>query len=256
MAITSCKPCSVCSIGQGTTNQCVIEGVPKIKLEDNLIFRAVQLLQKAVGQHLPGLKFTLHKHIPMGAGLGGGSSNAAACLLGLNQLLHLNLSNRQLLELGAQLGADVPVFIQQQHAFAEGIGEKLTAVTLEPLFFILALPKVSVNTADAFKSPKLERRHPKLTMTEQLHHVVQHNHFELPIRHIYPPIDHCFKLLAASSPPHIKPRLSGTGSSVFLVFEQQQQAVATFAKLQQQVLPFAIKSLQLYQRPTLTTSLT
>ncbi len=113
-----------------------IAGVPEDK---DLCVRAAKLLKQHTGT-AQGADIFLQKQIPMGGGLGGGSSDAATTLLALNQLWELNLSREQLLELGLQLGADVPVFIFGQNAFAEGIGEKLAPINLPPAWYLVLIP--------------------------------------------------------------------------------------------------------------------
>ena len=130
-----------------------IIGVPA---EKNLCIKAARLLQKESGTSL-GVEISLKKFIPMGGGLGGGSSDAATTLLALNHLWDLNWSREELMELGLSLGADVPVFIFGENAFAEGIGEKLKPIKLLPAWYLVLTPPVHVSTADIFASKELTR---------------------------------------------------------------------------------------------------
>ncbi len=130
-----------------------ISGVPA---EKNLCIQAAQLLQKESGTSL-GVEISLEKIIPMGGGLGGGSSDAATTLLALNRLWDLNWSREKLMELGLNLGADVPVFIFGENAFAEGVGEKLKPIKLLPAWYLVLTPPVHVSTADIFASKELTR---------------------------------------------------------------------------------------------------
>ena len=130
-----------------------ILGVPA---EKNLCVQAARLLQKESGTSL-GVEISLKKRIPMGGGLGGGSSDAATTLLALNRLWDLNWSREELMELGLNLGADVPVFIFGENAFAEGIGEKLKPIKLLPAWYLVLTPPVHVSTADIFASKELTR---------------------------------------------------------------------------------------------------
>ena len=130
-----------------------IIGVPA---EKNLCVQAARLLQKESGTSL-GVEISLEKFIPMGGGLGGGSSDAATTLLALNRLWDLNWSREELMELGLNLGADVPVFIFGENAFAEGIGEKLKPIKLLPAWYLVLTPPVHVSTADIFASKELTR---------------------------------------------------------------------------------------------------
>ncbi|MFB0987689.1 MAG: 4-(cytidine 5'-diphospho)-2-C-methyl-D-erythritol kinase, partial [Gammaproteobacteria bacterium] len=115
-------------------------------LDNNLVTSAAQLLRLEAGNTLLGASISLEKRLPSGAGLGGGSSNAATCLLALNQLWKLNLSTNKLCEIGVKLGADVPVFIHGKSAWAEGIGERLTPVELGDRWDLVGSPKCSVAT--------------------------------------------------------------------------------------------------------------
>ena len=130
-----------------------ILGVPA---EKNLCVQAARLLQKESGTSL-GVEISLEKLIPLGGGLGGGSSDAATTLLALNRLWELNWSREELMGLGLNLGADVPVFIFGENAFAEGIGEKLKPIKLFPAWYLVLTPPVHVSTADIFASKELTR---------------------------------------------------------------------------------------------------
>ena len=130
-----------------------ILGVPA---EKNLCVQAARLLQKESGTSV-GVEISLEKLIPMGGGLGGGSSDAATTLLALNRLWNLNWSREELMGLGLNLGADVPVFIFGENAFAEGIGEKLKPIKLLPAWYLVLTPPVHVSTADIFASKELTR---------------------------------------------------------------------------------------------------
>ncbi len=130
-----------------------IPGVPE---EKDLCVRAAKLLQQESGVSL-GADIFLEKHIPMGGGLGGGSSDAATTLLALNRLWKLGWKRERLLKLGLRLGADVPVFIFGESAFAEGVGEKLSAITLPPAWYLVLTPPVHVSTAHIFGSKELTR---------------------------------------------------------------------------------------------------
>lgn len=130
-----------------------IFGVPE---EKDLCFRAAKLLQKESRTHY-GVELFLEKHIPIGGGLGGGSSDAATTLLALNRLWGLDWERKRLMKLGLSLGADVPVFIFGENAFAEGVGEKLVPIILKPAWYLILVPPVSVPTAEIFSSKDLTR---------------------------------------------------------------------------------------------------
>lgn len=126
-------------------DQIQIEGLAEVKLEQNLIYRAAQYLRPHAKTPC-GLKISVEKNIPMGAGLGGGSSNAATTLIVLNQLWQCGLNDEQLAAYGVQLGADVPIFIFGQNAWAEGIGEHLSFIELAQKQFIILKPDCFIST--------------------------------------------------------------------------------------------------------------
>ena len=141
-----------------------IDGVPH---DSNLIVRAARMLQQHANCTL-GADIWLDKRLPMGGGIGGGSSDAATTLLGLNHLWQLNYSEDQLASLGLSLGADVPVFVRGHAAFAEGVGEKLQPVTLSEPWFLVAIPQVLVSTAEIFSDPELTRDTPPIKVRSLL----------------------------------------------------------------------------------------
>lgn len=130
---------------------------------DDLCLRAARALQQASGSPL-GVRITLHKHIPMGAGLGGGSSDAATVLLGLNQLWGLGWSREALIEIARPLGADVPIFVYGRNAYATGIGDQFQPIELPRRWFVLLMPPVHVATAGVFSAPELTRDTKPLTI--------------------------------------------------------------------------------------------
>lgn len=130
-----------------------IEGVTA---ECDLTLRAARLLQRAAGTRL-GVEITLDKRLPLGGGLGGGSSDAATTLLALNRLWRLELARKELLGLALELGADVPVFVFGDNAFAQGIGERLEPIVLAPAWYVVLIPATSVSTARIFAHPELKR---------------------------------------------------------------------------------------------------
>ncbi|RUR34023.1 4-(cytidine 5'-diphospho)-2-C-methyl-D-erythritol kinase [Vreelandella andesensis] len=195
---------------------------------DNLIVRAAQLLQQASGTH-QGVSVTIEKNLPMGGGLGGGSSNAATTLVGLNHLWKLGLSNATLAKLGLTLGADVPVFVHGHSAWAEGVGEKLTSVTLDTPWFVVIHPGVSVSTPAIFQDPELTRDSLPITMARALQGGAPEwrNDCEAIVKRRYPPIAEALNWLTQHAPS----RLTGTGACLFAAFDSQlaAQAVAQMA---------------------------
>ncbi|MDO5680856.1 MAG: 4-(cytidine 5'-diphospho)-2-C-methyl-D-erythritol kinase [Pelistega sp.] len=133
-----------------------LNDMPGVAPEEDLVVRAARLLQAHTGTHL-GAEIHVDKQLPSGAGLGGGSSDAATTLMALNYLWQTGLSDAELAELGVQLGADVPVFIFGQDAFAQGIGEELQALNLVPQAYVLIQPDLAIPTPAIFKSPQLKR---------------------------------------------------------------------------------------------------
>ncbi|WP_447043679.1 4-(cytidine 5'-diphospho)-2-C-methyl-D-erythritol kinase [Vreelandella sp. H-I2] len=204
------------------------QAVSGVNHDDNLIVRAARLLQRHSGTLL-GATLAINKQLPMGGGLGGGSSNAATTLLGLNHLWQLNLSLEELARLGLQLGADVPVFVHGHSAWAEGIGEQLTSVTLDTPWFVIIHPGISVSTPGIFQDPQLTRDSRPITMARALQGGAPEwrNDCEAVVKERYPPIAEALDWLAQHAPS----RLTGTGACVFAAFESQQtaQAIAQLA---------------------------
>ena len=141
--------------------------IPGVSAQNNLVMRAAKLMQLH-DKKRRGVDIKLLKRIPLGAGLGGGSSNAATTILGLNKLWNLQIPLEQLLQLGEQIGADVPVFINGLSCWAEGIGELLTPMKLPKPWFTIIAPPVEVPTAEIFFDKQLTRDTPKQTISASL----------------------------------------------------------------------------------------
>ncbi|MPS27625.1 4-(cytidine 5'-diphospho)-2-C-methyl-D-erythritol kinase [Pigmentiphaga sp.] len=139
--------------------------LPGVSEDADLIVRAARALQQATGC-TQGAEIGLEKRIPAGGGLGGGSSDAATVLLALNRLWGTGLPRRDLMRLALPLGADVPVFVFGRNAFAEGVGEELTAIDLPPCWYVLVQPDASVPTADVFRAPELTRDTPRVKIAD------------------------------------------------------------------------------------------
>ncbi|TNH03487.1 4-(cytidine 5'-diphospho)-2-C-methyl-D-erythritol kinase [Testudinibacter sp. TR-2022] len=189
-----------------------LEGVSP---EHNLVYRAAKLLQQHSGCQL-GADLYLDKVLPMGGGVGGGSSNAATALMVLNQLWQLNLDLDSLAKLGLTLGADVPIFIYGNAAFAEGVGEELTACYPEEKWYLVAKPNVSIATAEIFGDPTLPRHTPKKSLTTLLKQEFS-NDCEKIVRDHYPEVEHLLNWLLQYAPA----RLTGTGACVFAEFDNK-----------------------------------
>lgn len=210
-----------------------VEGVPD---EQNLIVRAAQLLrEQALAQGvLPanaGATLAVEKRLPMGGGLGGGSSNAATVLVALNHLWQTGFSFEQLAELGLQLGADVPVFVRGFSAFAEGVGEQLTPVSPEEKWYLVMHPGVSVATPVVFNDPELTRNTPKREISALLTAEFR-NDCEAAVRNRFREVEQLVSWLLEYAPS----RLTGTGACVFAEFDTEYAA--------RQVLELAPKGLQ------------
>lgn len=199
-----------------------LEGVPN---EQNLIIRAARLLQqhcKSLGL-LPsssGVDISIEKRLPMGGGLGGGSSNAATLLIALNQLWQTGLSDQQLAELGLVLGADVPVFIGGHAAFAEGIGEELQAAEPQEKWYLVAHPGISIPTPTIFADAELKRNTPKRPLSALLQ-APYTNDCEPIARKRFPEVEQLLSWLLQYAPS----RLTGTGACVFAEFDSEPAAL-------------------------------
>ncbi|CSB11138.1 4-diphosphocytidyl-2-C-methyl-D-erythritol kinase [Vibrio cholerae] len=203
-----------------------------VALEDNLIYKAAMALKNAAQSPL-GADIQLHKVLPMGGGIGGGSSNAATTLVALNYLWQTGLSDDQLAEIGLALGADVPVFTRGFAAFAEGVGEELSAVEPEEKWYLVVRPAVSIATKDIFTHPQLMRNTPKRDLASLLTTPYE-NDCEKIVRSLYPEVDKQLSWLLQYAPS----RLTGTGSCVFAEFSSRKDAQAIFAQLSDNVLAF------------------
>ena len=195
-------------------------------LDGNLVLKAAQALRRAVGNAGLGASIYLHKKIPLGAGLGGGSSNAALTLLTLNRLWETGLDMDQLCEIGVGLGADVPLFIRGRSAFAEGIGERLQPLDLPSRWYLILWPGVSVSTAEIFSSPQLTRNSPAIKIADFLAGGCR-NDCENVVRSRYPQVEMALKWLGGFGPA----RLTGTGSCVFTDFDTVEAAQSALAAL-------------------------
>jgi len=199
-----------------------LEGVP---VEDDLVVKAAKVLQQHCGRHL-GADISVDKLLPMGGGLGGGSSNAASVLVGLNHLWDCGLSQDELMQLGVQLGADVPVFIFAQTAWAEGVGERLKQVDLPEKWYLVLKPEINVSTAKVFSNSQLRRDCATITIRDFLIGQTE-NVCENPVREMYPEVDQALIDLAYYSESH----LTGTGACVFAAFDNKAEAERALTEL-------------------------
>lgn len=208
-----------------------------VAMEDNLIYKAAKLLQD-YGNVKLGIDITLEKHIPIGGGLGGGSSNAATTLLILNLLWDLKLTLSELLHLGVKLGADVPIFLYGQAAFAEGIGDQLRPIELNESWLLLIVPPCSVNTGKIFSDSQLTRTTPRLTIAEFLESG-GHNDCEPVAQKHFPEIAKALKWLENYS----SAKMTGSGSCVFAAFENEETAVNISKEIPESFKGFVVKGL-------------
>ena len=187
---------------------------------DDLILRAARLLQAHTGC-TKGAHIAVHKEIPAQAGMGGGSSDAATCLLALNRLWGLGLSVAQLAAIGVQLGADVPFFLHGHNAWVEGIGENITPVQLPPAQFVVIKPNAGLETAKIFAHPAL-RRDTKAATIDGLARTPYgfgHNDLQAVAEQICPPVRQALERLAAQG---LQGKMTGSGSAVFALLPQGQ----------------------------------
>ena len=199
-----------------------IEGV---LAEDNLIVRAARLLQqKTSGSR--GCDIVLNKVLPMGAGLGGGSSNAATVLVGLNTLWECGLSLTELADMGCKLGADVPVFVHGNSAFAEGIGELLTPLEIPEQWYLVITPECQVSTGEIFSHPQLTRNSSPIKI-RALSGEQYRNDCQSVVEKLYPAVKDALDWLG----DYNSPLMTGTGASVFSGFENQTEAQQALDKV-------------------------
>ena len=213
--------------------------LPGVAQDDDLVCKAADLLRSCVNAENTGTKFagespgaTIHREkvLPIGGGLGGGSSNAATTLVALNELWNLQLSQQRLLHLALKIGADVPVFVHGRACWAEGVGENFTEIQLpEPVYLILT-PPVSVSTAKVFCSEELTRNCSPITIRDFLDGTGR-NVFEPVVRALYPVIGETLDWLEKNA--DFPAAMSGTGSCVFVRCKNQKEALNLLGSLRQ-----------------------
>lgn len=211
-----------------------------LETPDNLIIRAAKLLQTQTERLLPSVNIHLNKVLPMGGGVGGGSSNCATTLLALNTLWQLDLSNQQLRELGNQLGADVPIFVFGQSSIADGTGEKLTPFVVDEKWYLVLTPNAHVNTALLFNHPDLPRDTAKIPFDDIVFDGIgdgYKNDFEQIVVKNYPEIAKARQWLLEYAPS----RMTGTGACIFAMFDSEQSARAIFEQLPEGLTGFVAK---------------
>ncbi|MDZ4316034.1 MAG: 4-(cytidine 5'-diphospho)-2-C-methyl-D-erythritol kinase [Azonexus sp.] len=203
---------------------------PGVAPETDLTVRAARLLQESTGRR-QGVTIHLDKQLPMGGGLGGGSSDAATVLLALNHLWQSGLTRRELEKLGLRLGADVPVFIHGQNTFAEGVGETFTDVHLPAASYLVLHPAVNVPTAAIFGAPDLQRDTPSITPAAWCYGD-GHNDLEPVACARFPAVAEHLAWLRRFAPQAM---MTGSGACVFAAFANRDAAESTQAKLPAQM---------------------
>ncbi|GAA6132817.1 4-(cytidine 5'-diphospho)-2-C-methyl-D-erythritol kinase [Halopseudomonas sabulinigri] len=206
-----------------------------VAAEDNLIVRAARLLQQAAGTQL-GADIQLDKRLPMGGGLGGGSSDAATTLVGLNHLWQTGLNEDQLAEIGITLGADVPVFVRGKAAWAEGVGEQLTPVELDEPWYLVVIPTCSVSTAEIFSDQRLTRDTPPITLAAFREHGGRNDCLPV-VAARYSEIRNTLILLNN----YCEAKMTGTGSCLFGAFPNEREADKVRARLPATLRSFVAK---------------
>ena len=196
----------------------LISAIEDVAPQDNLVFKAARALQQATNCRW-GCEIQLNKKIPMGAGLGGGSSNAATALVGLNSLWQCDLSLDQLAEIGCELGADVPVFVKGFSAFAEGIGDKLTPITLDEFWYLVVTPKIKVSTEQIFCHSELTRNAQAIKI-RALSDELYRNDCQSVGETLYPEVKQVLDWLQRYG----NPLMTGTGASVYCRFDSEKEA--------------------------------
>ena len=210
-----------------------VGGPPGVAQEDDLTVRAARLLRERAGYPGLGARLALTKRIPLGAGLGGGSSDAATTLVALNALWGLGLSVEALARLGLALGADVPLFVHGHNALARGVGEQLQAVSLSARAYAVVFPGVPVATRDAFQAPELTRNSLPITISGLPSSGVGgtalpgRNDLEPVVAARHPAVRRALEWLGARGPA----RLTGSGACVFAPFDDRARAQAALADL-------------------------
>lgn len=212
-----------------------IAGVPA---DTDLTVRAARALQAASGSTL-GASIRLHKQIPMGGGLGGGSSDAATVLLALNRLWQLNLPRQALQDIGVTLGADVPVFIFGRPAFATGIGDELTECDVPDAWYVVLHPGVSVPTAKIFSHQGLTRNSTPSIM-RALQTTQRKNDMQSVVCQMFPEVADCL----AKASEYGSAMMTGSGACVFLEYDTEAQAGAVFQSLSHSYTGFVARGLQ------------
>lgn len=216
--------------------------LPGIAEDSDLCVRAARLLQQHTGCRL-GADIQLVKRLPLGGGLGGGSSDAATTLIALNRLWKTGVSREDLQGLGLKLGADVPVFVFGRSAFAEGIGERLQELVLEPAWYLVLVPEAAVSTAEIFSAAELTRSTNAITIAAFSagpgHMFTGRNDLEPVVVRRYPQVARSLEWLRRYGDA----RMTGSGACVFCAFGSEAQAARVFSELPEGMRGFVARGL-------------
>lgn len=209
--------------------------LPELENDDNLVIKAAKILQTAFAPD-KGIQIKLNKVLPMGGGVGGGSSNCATTILALNHLWQLDLSQAQMQQIGLSLGADVPVFINGQAVFAEGVGEVFTPCDPPEQWYLIAKPDCHIATVKIFTHPDLPRSTPAIR-PQDYRFEKSHNDCEELVKKLYDEVAITIARLLEYAPT----RLTGTGACVFSCFADEQSALAAMKNLPESVSGFVAR---------------
>jgi len=225
---------------------CRTNDLPGVPPESDLVVRAARLLQSASGQVQLGADITVKKQLPMGGGLGGGSSDAATTLIVLNHLWQTGLSRSQLMALGLQLGADVPFFIFGENAFAQGVGEELTALPTPACWFAVIEPGIAIPTASIFSSKELTRDTKVIRITDfpEANNLLDKNFgkndLEVVAARQFPQVAEAIQWLKQFG----NARMTGSGACVFCSFEHEHQADEVLKQVPSHWIAWKAKAMQ------------
>ena len=227
-----------------------VNDIANVPASQDLCVQAAIALQQTTACNL-GVDIAVEKCIPIGGGLGGGSSDAATVLIALNHLWQTNLSREQLMQIGLTLGADVPVFIFGQNAWAEGVGEQLSAIDLAPHYYVVLTPQVHVSTAQVFANSALTRDTKPLKIADfsrDTNSEVFRNDLEAVVCKEFPAVASTLKWLSQYG----KARMSGSGASVFLAVNSQTKADEILAQKPANIAGFVAKGIAKHPHVDLT----
>nr|WP_267356077.1 MULTISPECIES: 4-(cytidine 5'-diphospho)-2-C-methyl-D-erythritol kinase [unclassified Gilliamella] len=236
--------CDVVTFNMRQDNQInLLTEFVNVPVDKNLMIIAANHLKSYANRQDLGVDITIDKKIPMGGGLGGASSNAATVLVALNQLWQLNLKTATLIEIGRQIGADVPIFIYGQAAFAQGIGDQFLTVDIPQYWYLVTYPNIEISTVKVFNDPELTRNTPSRNLDDLLALSFDQfrNDCEMVVRKRYPIVDKVIRYLSQFAPT----RLTGTGACIFTQCQTEREAKQIQQKLNNnfQLPSFVVKAL-------------